>query len=155
MRTAVAAAWSDAETARRVADLAETIRDRVAKGETLAKVVGELLPGTDDGSPAQPVTGPEATRDAAKDVLPAEALSAGFSVASGDVVVAPAPVAPARLVMQVARVIDAPGAPLAIDVKDRLDQTGGDAILDAPVADFQSRGEVRINQAAIQSALTF
>jgi len=155
VREAAAAAWSDAEIARRTAELAETIRDRVGKGETLGKVAGELLPANADGTPAAPATSPELTRDGANDVLPAEALTAGFSVPQGDVVISPAPAAPGRLVMQVARVIDAAAAPVAADVKERLDQTVSDGILDALVADFQSRGDVRVNQAAIQSALSF
>lgn len=153
VREAVVAAWTEAETAKKVGELAGTIRDRVAKGEKLDAVAAELLPASADGTPAKAETSAEVTRNDANDVLTREALRAGFSIPQGDVTVAPGANAPARIVVQVAKVIEAAPEPLPATISQRVSQSIADDILNAMVADFQSRGEVRINQRAIQTAL--
>lgn len=153
VRDAVVAGWADAEIAARLGELAETVRDRVAKGETLAAVAAELLPAGGEEVPPAPTTSAEMTRSDTTEALTRTAVSAGFSVAQGDVVVAPGAKAPARLVLRVVKVVEAEPRPVADNVRERVGQSIADQILDAMVADFQSRGEVRVNQRAIEAAL--
>lgn len=52
VREEVLRAWTDAETTKRVEEIANTIRDRASKGEDLAAVAGEFLaPAPAGGSP--------------------------------------------------------------------------------------------------------
>lgn len=155
VRDAVVEAWTSAQIAEKIATLADQLRDRVAKGEALEKVAAELLPEGADGTPAKPETSAAITRNDAGGALTRDAVSAGFAIPKGDVAVAPGAEAPERVVLQVQDVMEGEPQELPSTVKDRVSQSIADDILNAMVSDFQSRGEVRINQGAIQTALGF
>ena len=152
---AVAAAWTEAEIAKKISALADKIRDRVSKGETLAAVAAELLPKGQDGAPAKPTTTPAVTRNDANAKLSRDALSAGFSIPKGDVTVVPGAKAPARIVLQVDDVIAGKPTPTPDNIKKEVDQSVSDEILNAMVSDLQSHGELKVNQRAVETALTF
>ncbi len=155
VREDVVAAWTLAETAKRVSEIADTIRERVEKGESLSTVAGELLPASEDGTPASTKTSAELTREDTAADLPRSAVTAGFSVPKDAVTVAAGAEAPARVVMKVVDIIDAAPEATPVSVRQQIDQSVSDDLLGALVSDFQSRGEVRINEQAINTALSF
>ena len=85
---------------------------------------------------------------------PAASVSIISTRASG-ITVAPAAEAPARVVIKVVNVIDGKADTPPESVKQQLDKSIADDLIGALVADFQSRGEVRINEQAINQALSF
>ncbi|MFZ1814451.1 MAG: SurA N-terminal domain-containing protein [Rhizobiaceae bacterium] len=154
VRDAVSASWVEGEIARLVGELAEKIRERVAKGETLAAVTAELLPASEDGTPASVTSAAPIARTATTGSLTRDAVSAAFSVPQGSVLVANVQ-APSKAVISVREVKAGNKQTIAPELVKQLDEALGDDLLNALVADFQSRGELHINQRAIEQALAF
>jgi peptidyl-prolyl cis-trans isomerase D len=155
VRDQVVAAWTGEAIAKKVAEIADTIRDRVEKGEDFANVAGELLPANADGTPAGIKTSPELARSDTNDQLARDAVTAAFSIPENAVTVAPGAKAPSRVVLKVVKVIDGTPEPTPDSVKQQVDNAVSEDMIGALIADFQSRGEVRINERAINTALNF
>lgn len=170
VRGEVVKAWTEAEIAKRVEEIANTIRDRAAKGEDFAVVASELL-NVPAAQPAQPSGGTDSqeTSEAASPVqtssemtrrdtggqLVRDAVQAGFSAAGSSFVVAPGETGTTRLVLKVSRIIEGETATPPENVTRELDEGLADDILTNLVSDLQSREDVRINQQAINTAINF
>lgn len=155
VRQQVDTAWIAAETAKKISEVAETVRERVSKGEEFAAVIAEMLPAGQDGTPAAPERSAELTRNDTSSDLTREAVAAGFSIPGDDLTTAPAVNAPNRIVLKVAEVIEGSPAPAPDTIKRQIENSVSDDILNALVSDLQSRGDLRINQQAIDTALSF
>lgn len=155
VRDAVAAAWTQAETARLVAEVANAIRDRAAKGEELATLAAELLAKAPDGQPRPPKTSAEMLRNDTGQDLPAAAVQAGFSAPQGGVTVADGAAPQQKLVIKVAKVIDSRDVPAGQQLQTRMDSQIGDDLMSNMVRDLQTREEVILNRQAIDAALQF
>ena len=155
VRDAVVEAWTEDEISKKVGELADQIRDRAAKGEDFAKLAEELLPAGEDGTPAAIQTSAEITRNDSNAKLTRTAVTAGFSIPEGDFTVSPGAEAPGRIVLKVAKVVDGEPEPTPENVKQQLEEAVSDDILSAMVADLRSRGELQINQRAIDAALSY
>ena len=155
VRDAVSAAWLEAETAKRVGDLANTLRERVSKGEDFATVAAEMLPAKADGTPVTIEKSVAMLRTDKNDALPAAAVTAGFSQAKDTLLVADGANAGEKLVMKIAAVEAGQPGSVPANITEQLDNAIGDDVLNALVADYQARGELKINQQAIDAALSY
>ncbi|MEZ5872087.1 MAG: SurA N-terminal domain-containing protein [Nitratireductor sp.] len=155
VRDAVSAAWVEAETAKRVGELAISIRDRVAKGEEFAAVIAEMLPVGTDGNPAAIETSAAMLRTDKNDKLPSAAVSTGFTQAKDTLFVADGAKPGEKLVMKIVSVNEGQPGPVPDNITKQLDGAIGDDVLNALVADYQSRGELVINSQAIDAALSY
>ncbi|MCB1464825.1 MAG: SurA N-terminal domain-containing protein [Nitratireductor sp.] len=155
VRDDVVAAWTEDAISKKVAEIADTIRDRAEKGESLAAVAAELLPANADGTPATTKTSVELTRNDANDELVRTAVTAAFSVPKGATTAAPGAEAPSRVVLKVIDVIDAEPESTPDTVRQQVDNAVSEDLVSALISDFQSRDQVRINERAIDAALTF
>ena len=184
VRDHVREAWIASETAKRVDEIAQQIRDRAGKGETLARVAADVL-GEADTTPAPSGAAPQSgddttdgnaastqqenanppaetlvktsaqmTRSDTGRNLVAQAVRAAFEVAQGAIIVVPGEEADQRLVLQVREVID-DSAQTPDAVANQLNERLADDMLTNFVNGLQSRQEIIINQRAIETAITF
>ncbi len=149
---AVAASWVKSQVVKKIAEIAATMHDRVAKGEAFAAVAAEMLPAK-DGAPATLQTTGELTRKDTGGALGRQAVAAGFGVGADAVVIAPADSGDSQLVIRVANIIDGGAGSADSKLKEQLGDSIGDDLLSALVTDMQGRGELKINQRAIELAL--
>ena len=114
-----------------------------------------MLPANADGTPATTKTSVELTRNDANDELVRTAVTAAFSVPKGATTAAPGAEAPSRVVLKVIDVIDAEPESTPDTVRQQVDNAVSEDLVSALISDFQSRDQVRINERAIDAALTF
>jgi peptidyl-prolyl cis-trans isomerase D len=170
---AVRADWIAIEIARMISEKAEEAADRIAKGEDMPAVAASLLPApvtqqpqegetaaTDGEAQAVAETAPSPVKRSARLLrsndsadLPAAAVRAGFSVAKGEVVTAAGPTPGSQLVIRVAEVHAGEPAAQPASVQQQLSEGLLADYLDGMIEDLQTRGEVRVNRAAIDLAL--
>jgi peptidyl-prolyl cis-trans isomerase D len=154
VRQDVAGRWLREEKSKRVAELAETLRGRIAGGEDFARVAAEALPAKADGSAAAPDSTLPLGRREQDARLGADAIAKAFLVARGGTLVAASPNGEtARLIVRVADILAGEKKEIPSDMKARLGETIGEDMLGALVEEFQARGEVKINRRAIELAL--
>lgn len=155
VRDAALAAYLESETARRIAETAVSIRDRVEKGEELSAVVAELLSGGEAGAAPAVEQSAEMTRtDTGRD-LSKTAVTAGFSAPLGNVLVTDGPQAPQKMVMKIARVLDGADIPVGLPLRERLDSQLSEDLLSDLVQDLRSREDVVVNPSLVESATGF
>jgi peptidyl-prolyl cis-trans isomerase D len=142
------AAWKDAQVVEKLTAKATEIRDRLAKGEDIATVAGELSLAVK--------TADKLTRGStpSEDMSP-PAIQAAFEGPKGSVTVAEG-TAGAKLVMVVTDATVPPyfaGAPDLAQGKQQLAGQMADDLLQQYVAELQSEIGVSVNQAAVQQAI--
>ncbi len=154
VRATVTADWIKAETAKRVSELAEAVRARVEKGEELAAVIAdaELLNFAAE-SPLKTAEAGPITRTQTGGDLDRNAVLAAFSVPQGGVVTSNAPAEAQVFVIKITSVQTGEPGAVPEEVKTQISGAISDEILDAMVADMQGRGELKINEQAINAVL--
>jgi len=152
VREQVTQNWVTSEIVKRIAEIARTMRERVEKGEAFAAVAAELLPQK-DGVAASTQKTAELARRETGGALGRQAVAAGFGVGPGAVIVAPVDTGDAQLVVRVDNVVDSSASQTDAELKKNIGDSIGDDLLSALVSDMQSRGELRINQRAIELAI--
>ena len=155
VRDAVSVAWVEAETSKRIGDLANSLRDRVEKGEDFAAVAAEMLPPNADGTPRTVEKSAAMLRTDRNDALPAAAVSAGFSQARDSLLVTDGAKAGEKLVIRISAVEAGQPGSVPQNITQQLDGAIGDDILNSLVADYQARGELTVNRQAIDAALSY
>lgn len=155
VREAALAAYMESETARKIAETAVSIRDRVAKGEELSAVVTELLSGGEAGAAPTIEQSAEMTRNDTGRDLSKTAVTAGFSSPLGDVVVTDGPQVPQKMVMKIAQVLDGTDIPVGPELRERLDGQLSDDMLSDMVQDLRLREDVVVNPSLVESATGF
>ena len=155
VRDAALAGYRESETARRIAETAVSIRDRVEKGEELSAVVAELLSGGEAGAAPTVEQSAEMTRtDTGRD-LSKTAVTAGFSAPLANVLVTDGPQAPQKMVMKIASVLDGADIPVGLPLRERLDSQLSEDLLSDLVQDLRSREDVVVNPSLVESATGF
>ena len=150
MKPKVLADWLTAEKSSRISKKAEEIRKRVADGASLDDIAAEL------GLEKQVKRG---IRRGAADADIGEAGVAGvFGVAEGGTGTTPTPAGDGQIVYKVTEVFEPAGASaesLTPQTREALQSGWSDDLLDQLVSELRGRYDVRVNQSAIQQALSF
>jgi peptidyl-prolyl cis-trans isomerase D len=153
VREQVRSDWIAAETVKAVEALAETVRDRVAGGETLAAVASELLPANSLGQMIEPETVGPVKRTENPDALTPEALREGFRNARDSVFVAQGKPENSKAVIVVSG-IDASSPEAAPgQVTNQLNGALADDIIATMVNQMQDGMTVTVNPQAISAAI--
>ena len=150
MKPKVLADWLTAEKSSRISKKAEEIRKRVADGASLDDIAAEL------GLEKQVKRG---IRRGAADADIGEAGVVGvFGVAEGGTGTTPTPAGDGQIVYKVTEVFEPAGASaesLTPQTREALQSGWSDDLLDQLVSELRGRYDVRVNQSAIQQALSF
>lgn len=150
VRADVIADWRDDQVSTRLAERAEAARKQLADGKPLAEIAAEL------GLEVETRRGIK--RDSEDVDLGNAGVAAVFGVARGGVGLATGPNDRAQILFRVTEAFEPIGAgPDAVPAETRQALSSGmsDDLLDQLVAVLQSKYEVRINQGAINQALSF
>ncbi len=176
--------WRASERSKALEELAETVRSRVAGGEEFNTVIADLLSppaapqaeepapnqtGAAQGNAPQAETAPAPLAASSRIVqqsvplrrtgstpeLPQAAVTAGFNVPEGSVIVADGADDNSRLVLGVAEVQAGEPQPLSESQKEAVVASVSDDIVNQFVARLQNDMEVEINQQAINAALAY
>lgn len=163
--------WRMEENASALDTLAENLRKKIADGAEFNTAIAELLPAEEVAAPsdnqdgeeaAEPVTRPRIVqqslplkREGSTPQLPQAAVSAGFEVAKGGVIVANGSNDNERIVIQVADVSAGDAEAIAETDKDNFNSTAADDLVSQLVTRLQADQEVEINQQAISAALSY
>ena len=145
--------WIAAETVKAVEALAETVRERVAKGETLAAVASELLPANSLGQMIEPETVGPVQRTASPEALTPEALREGFRNAKGSVFVEQGKPEASKAVIVVSGVDDSGTETVPSQITSQLNGALADDIIATMVGQMQDGMKVTVNQQAISAAI--
>ena len=145
--------WIAAETVKAVEALAETVRERVAKGETLAAVASELLPANSLGQMIEPETVGPVQRTASPEALTPEALREGFRNAKGSVFVEQGKPEASKAVIVVSGVDDSGTENVPSQITSQLNGALADDIIATMVGQMQDGMKVTVNQQAISAAI--
>jgi peptidyl-prolyl cis-trans isomerase D len=150
VRAQVIADWRDEQVSTRLAERAEAARKELADGKSFAEIAAGL------GLQVETKRG---IKRASEDIDLGEAgVAAAFGVARGGVGVVTGPNDRAQIVFRVTEVFEPIGAgPDAVpaETRDALSRGMSDDLLDQLVAKLQAQYPVRVNQTAINQALTF
>lgn len=150
----VKADWIAAEKAKMLSTLADTLRNRVAKGEAFNAVIADLIP-TGEGLPtkimqvSQPLK-----RNGSSINLPANAVNIGFGVSKGEVVIAPGKDENSKIVLEVSDIIKGEKTPITDTDKDSLNASLAEDIVNQMIAKIKENQTVEINQQAINTAFS-
>lgn len=169
--------WIAAERSAALEELAESVRARVADGESFNSVIGELLPPAPSaGSGAETVTGGnEATettdaaisqprivqqsiplqRTGSTPELPQAAVTAGFGIPEGAAIIADGAQEATRVVLSVAEILPGDPQPLTDQQKQAINAATTDDIVTQLVTRLQNDLDVEINQRGITAALNY
>ncbi|MEX0956034.1 MAG: SurA N-terminal domain-containing protein [Rhizobiaceae bacterium] len=150
VRGDVIADWRDDQISTRLAERAEAARKQLADGKPLAEIAVEL------GLEVQTTRGIK--RESEDIDLGKAGVAAVFGVARGGVGLATGPNDRAQILFRVTETFEpisaGPGA-VPAEMQQALSSGMSDDLLDQLVAVLQSKYEVRINQSAINQALSF
>ena len=144
-------AWVAQETNTKVQEVAESIADRIRKGDDMNTVLAEMLPVDSIGSSVQYETTAPLTRNAQEPKIGNTAISEGFDAKKGDIKVAQAP-AGNVIVLRVADVQEPEDKTVPEDAIQQLNAAAADDVLTQVIQDMQSRLDVTINPGGIEAA---
>ena len=147
----VTASWISQETNKKSLAIAETIAERVGKGEDFNTVVAQLLPTDSLGNPVTFSTSSAFKRSAQTSNLSRGIIEAGFASEVGELSTATTG-ADTFAVLRVKSAELPDGSELASEQLDNLNALAEDDIVGQLVQDLQSRESVSINQSAIDAA---
>ncbi len=150
VRDEVIADWRDNQVTTRLAERAEAARKGVADGKALAEIADEF------GLELKTKRG--LNRDSEDIDLGNAGIAAAFGVARNGVGVVTGPNDRAQILFRVTEVFEPIGAgpdAIAPETRQALSSGMSDDLLDQLVAKLQSKYEVRVNQSAINQALSF
>jgi peptidyl-prolyl cis-trans isomerase D len=152
VRDAVRNAWIEAETSKKIEEIARSIADRVSKGEDFAAVLASALPAANGVAP-QVKTSAEMLRTDTGQDFQAAAVEAGFRIGEGKATVALGTQPPAQIVMKVSRIIPGDTASSPAQLRDNVGSQIANDLVSGLVNDLQGRSEVIVNPAAIDAAI--
>lgn len=152
VRDAVKTAWIDAETTKKIEEIARSIADRVSKGEDFAAVLASVLPAANGTAPQVKVSAEMLRTDTGAD-FQAAAVEAGFRIPQGKATIALATEPPALIVIRVSKVIEADTATAPAQLRDNVGSQIANDLVSGLVNDLQGRKEVIVNPAAIDAAV--
>jgi peptidyl-prolyl cis-trans isomerase D len=152
VRDAVRTAWIDAETTKKIEEVARSIADRISKGEDFAAVLASVLPSSTGTAPQVKVSAEMLRTDTGAD-FQAAAVEAGFRIPQGKATIALATEPPAQIVIRVSKVIEADAATAPAQLRDNVGSQIANDLVSGLVNDLQSRKEVIVNPAAIDAAV--
>ncbi|WP_127523293.1 SurA N-terminal domain-containing protein [Mesorhizobium sp. Z1-4] len=150
VRDQVVADWRDDEAATRLAQKAEALRKELADGRPFAEIAEEL------GLELKTRRGLK--RDSEDLDLDRSGVAAVFGVARGETGLVRGGTEGSQILFKVTEVFEPASAgpdTVAEQTRESLTQGLSDDLLDLLVAELQSKYEVRINQGAINQALSF
>ncbi len=149
VRDQVVAAWKKDQLEKKLTEMANAARDRLANGEDIAKI------GTDLG--VTPKTAAKVTREtAANDDLSTATIQSAFGGPKDYAAVAVGAVADSRVVLLVTDVttpVYLSGAPDMAQTKEQLSVQMANDLLQQYVGQLQERMGVRVNQTLLQQLL--
>lgn len=151
VRDQAIADWQADATGKAVSTLAETVRDRVAGGETFEAVLGEVLPGRGDETPwPVQVSAPLLRSDTSSD-LDAEAVAAGYGVGKDGMAIASKD--QAKIILKVREVQPGSAGNVQTRLRNQLNEGVSDDLVTGLVGALRGRYDIGINQQAINLAI--
>ena len=151
----VATDWKAAEVAKRVAEIAERIKEKVDLGQPFAEVLAAELPTDSLGQMITPKETGLTERGKTLEGFSRQAVQAGFNAPSNSILVADADVAGSKVVMKVTEIEQPDSTDIPDQVAQSLNGSAADDLLTLLVEDLQSREEVYISRQAIEIALSY
>ncbi len=151
VKSDVGDAWVTQETNKKVLEIAESIAERIRKGEDMNAVLADVLPVDSIGSAVKFETSAALARNAQDPKIGNNAITEGFDAKKGDIKIAQATDGNV-IVLRVAEVQEPDDKTIPAEGIEQLNAAASDDILNQVVQDMQSRLDVTVNQGSIEAA---
>ena len=151
VKSDVGDAWVTQETNKKVLEIAESIAERIRKGEDMNAVLADVLPVDSIGSAVKFETSAALARNAQDPKIGNNAITEGFDAKKGDIKIAQATDGNV-IVLRVAEVQEPDDKTIPAEGIEQLNAAASDDILNQVVQDMQSRLDVIVNQGSIEAA---
>lgn len=143
--------WLEAEKLSRIEAIAQSISDRLSKGEDFNAILAESLPTDSLGNPVRFETTDSLKRSDNDNRIGQDAIAEGFNMSEGKSIVAPAN-GTNLIVIRVAEINVPDDATVNQEIIDQVNTTASEDIINQVIQDLQSRMDVSINPAAMNAA---
>ena len=144
-------AWVEAEIAKKVSEISNTIADKVRGGEEFNEVLKASLPTDSLGSAVTSKETPLLARGGAYDGMSSNAIQEGFGIPLNEIAVATGNTSTSRIVVRVKNIENSDLEDLPEDLISQFNNEASQDILSQMVSDLRSREDVQINQTALNT----
>ena len=144
-------AWVEAEIAKKVSEISNTIADKVRGGEAFNEVLKASLPTDSLGSAVTSKETPLLARGGAYDGMSSNAIQEGFGIPLNEIAVATGNTSTSRIVVRVKNIENSDLEDLPEDLISQFNNEASQDILSQMVSDLRSREDVQINQTALNT----
>ena len=147
--------WTEAETDKAIAALAEDIRKKVVDGEAFDKVVLQLLAPTDATQPSRLLQSAALLQSDTSRDMDSNAVQAGFADKQDAVIVTNGVEGNGMLVMQIKEIQQGTNPGVDAEARKQVNSSLDNDLLSGLVTQLQQNLQVTVNQQAINAALSY